>query len=204
MSKAWNIKGELILNCNCDVFCPCVVSLGKAPPTHGYCYGWAGVEIREGAYGTTSLAGLNVGLLLDIPGKLGSGGWTTALYVDERASEEAVEALGEIFSGRAGGPPGVLKLLVSNFLGAKKVPIQFEHEGKMRRFVIPNVLNGQVEPINGKRPDEEVVISNTEYWIGSEVTVSRSIKSKLRDFGRVWDLTGCSAEIMQINWVSNA
>ena len=22
----WTIKGELILNCNCTVFCPCVVS----------------------------------------------------------------------------------------------------------------------------------------------------------------------------------
>ena len=27
----WTIKGELILNCNCTVFCPCVVSLGKHP-----------------------------------------------------------------------------------------------------------------------------------------------------------------------------
>ena len=25
----WAIKGEVILNCNCTVFCPCVVSLGK-------------------------------------------------------------------------------------------------------------------------------------------------------------------------------
>ena len=29
----WAIKGELFLNCSCEVFCPCVVSLGKAPPT---------------------------------------------------------------------------------------------------------------------------------------------------------------------------
>ena len=94
----------------------------------------------------------------------------------------------------------MLKLLVSTFLGVKQVPIQFEHEGKVRRFVIPNVLTGQVEPIRGKRSGEDVVISNTEYWIGSEVTVAHSVKSKLRDFGRVWDLTGRSAEIMQINW----
>ena len=36
---AWSLKGELILNCNCTVFCPCVISLGKHPPTEGYCQG---------------------------------------------------------------------------------------------------------------------------------------------------------------------
>ncbi|MGB1332765.1 MAG: DUF1326 domain-containing protein, partial [Paracoccaceae bacterium] len=41
----WAIKGELILNCNCTVFCPCVVSLGKHAPTEGYCQAWAGVRI---------------------------------------------------------------------------------------------------------------------------------------------------------------
>jgi hypothetical protein len=200
MTKTWNIQGELILNCNCDVFCPCVVSLGKAPPTQGYCHGWAGVEIRKGFYENISLDGLNVGLLIDVPGKLGNGNWTAALYVDERARPEAVDAISTIFSGNAGGPPGVLKSLVSTFLGVKQVPIQFEHDGKLRRFVIPDILEGNIEPIKGKRPDEDVVIRNTEYWIGPEVTVSHSVKSKLRDFGRVWNLTGRSAEIMQINW----
>jgi len=37
MDASWNLKGELILNCNCEVFCPCVVSLGKHAPTQGYC-----------------------------------------------------------------------------------------------------------------------------------------------------------------------
>ena len=38
----WAVKGELILNCNCTIFCPCVVSLGKHAPTEGYCQAWAG------------------------------------------------------------------------------------------------------------------------------------------------------------------
>lgn len=200
MTAKWNIQGELILNCNCDVFCPCVVSLGKHAPTQGYCYGWAGVEIRKGHYADAKLDGLNVGLLLDIPGRLGSGNWTTALYVDERAPPQAVSGISTIFSGSAGGPPGVLKLLVSTFLGTRQVPIQFEHDGKTRRFVIPNVVNGSIEPIPGSRAGEDVVIRNTEYWIGSEVTVARGVKSKLRDFGRVWDLSGRSAEIVPIDW----
>ena len=56
----WTIKGELILNCNCTVFCPCVVSLGKHPPTEGYCQAWVGIRIDEGQYGDASLKGLNI------------------------------------------------------------------------------------------------------------------------------------------------
>jgi hypothetical protein len=200
MDSSWNIKGELILNCNCDVFCPCVVSLGKHAPTQGYCHGWVGIEIQEGHYGAARLGGLNVGLLLDIPGRMGNGNWTAALYVDERATPEALQGLTAIFSGNAGGTTGLFKVLVSTFLGVKQLPIRFEREGKTRRFVIPNIVNGSIEPIAGKRPGEDVVITNTEYWMGPEVTVSRSVKSKLRDFGRVWDLTGRSAEIVQIDW----
>jgi hypothetical protein len=58
----WAIRGELILNCNCTVFCPCVVSLGKHAPTEGYCQAWAGVRIDEGHYMGEDLSGLNVGL----------------------------------------------------------------------------------------------------------------------------------------------
>ncbi|MBS0374033.1 MAG: DUF1326 domain-containing protein [Proteobacteria bacterium] len=200
MSSDWNLQGELILNCNCDVFCPCVVSLGRHAPTQGYCHGWAGVEIRAGRHGATDLSGLNVGLLLDIPGKMANGNWTTALYVDERASPAATEALTSIFSGAAGGTTGLFKLLVSTFLGVKRAPIRFERDGKVRRFTIDKVLNGAIEPIAGQRAGEDVVITNTEYWMGPDVTVSRSLKSKLRDFGRVWDLSGRSAEIVAIDW----
>lgn len=93
----WSIKGELILNCNCTVFCPCVVSLGKHPPTEGYCQAWVGIRIDEGAYGDASLAGLNVGLMMDIPGNMGRGNWKAAAYIDERASDDAYDGFGEYF-----------------------------------------------------------------------------------------------------------
>ena len=47
MTEPWRIDGELILNWNCTVFCPCVVSLGKHPPTEGYYQAWAGVRIDK-------------------------------------------------------------------------------------------------------------------------------------------------------------
>ena len=86
----WHIKGELILNCNCTVFCPCVVSLGKHAPTEGYCQTWFGVRIDDGAYGDEDLSGLNVGMLVEIPGLMARGNWTAAAFIDERASEPGI------------------------------------------------------------------------------------------------------------------
>ena len=41
VTDAWSIKGELTLSCNCEVFCPCVLSLGQSAPTEGTCLTWA-------------------------------------------------------------------------------------------------------------------------------------------------------------------
>jgi len=195
----WTIKGELILNCNCTVFCPCVVSLGKHPPTEGYCQAWAGVRIDNGQYGDIDLSGLNVGLVLDIPGLMGRGNWKVAAYIDDRASDDAYDALVAIFSGAARGTTGLFKMLVSEFLGAERETVRFETEGNARRLMVGKKIQGEVVPVGGKG-GEDMVITNTEYWMGPDITVATATKGKVRSHGRVWDFDGRSAEICQIDW----
>ncbi len=195
----WTIRGELILNCNCIVFCPCVVSLGKHPPTEGYCQAWAGVRIDEGEYGGESLAGLNVGLFLEIPGNMGRGNWKAAAFIDERANDAQYAALEAIFSGAARGTTGLFGLLVSEFLGAERSPVTFETVGKERRLMVGKKIQGSVVPVEGK-DGKEIVVTNTEYWMGPDITVATATKGRVRAFGRVWDFDGRSAEICQIDW----
>ena len=113
-----------MLSCNCDVFCPCVISLGKANPSQGACHTWWGLHIDEGHSGDEKLDGLNAAMLMDIPGPLAHGDWTLGLYLDERASPAAGDALTEILTGKAGGTTSWFKIVVSEFLGVKKVPIR--------------------------------------------------------------------------------
>lgn len=196
----WAIKGELILNCNCTVFCPCVVSLGKHPPTEGYCQAWAGVRIDEGHYGDADLSGLNVGLVLEIPGLMARGNWKAAAYIDERASKEAYDGLIDIFSEKARGTTGLFKVLVSEFLGAERAPVLFETEGKTRRLIVGKQIHGEVVPVGGADSEQDIVVTNTEYWMGPDITVATATKGRVRAFGRVWDFDGRSAEICQIDW----
>ncbi|MGI1663850.1 DUF1326 domain-containing protein [Palleronia sp. KMU-117] len=196
----WTIKGELILNCNCTVFCPCVVSLGKHPPTEGYCQAWMGVRIDTGAWGDEDLSGLNIGMVMDIPGNMGRGNWKVAAFIDERASDAAYDGLLEIFSGRARGTTGLFSMLVGEFLGAERAPVLFETEGKARRLMVGKKIQGEVVPIEGADPDQPVMLSNSGYWMGPDIMVATARKGRVRDRGRVWDFDGRSAEICQIDW----
>lgn len=196
----WKIKGELILNCSCDVFCPCVVSLGAHPPTEGHCHAWMGIAIDEGHYEGEVLDNLNVGLLVDIPGRMGEGNWKVAAYIDDGASEKAYKGLLSIFSGAAGGTTGLFTALVSEIIGAEKTSVEIIREGKNRILNIGRKIQGHVEMIEGHSLDEPVKIANTKYWMGPEVLVAKGKKSRVRDYGRVWDFDGKSAEICPIEW----
>ncbi len=196
----WAMKGELILNCNCTVFCPCVVSLGKHTPTEGHCQTWGGVRIDQGFYGDEDLSGLNIGLLIEIPGMMARGNWKAAVFVDDRASHAAYEGLVRIFSGQAKGTTGLFKVLVGEFLGAERQPVSYVTEGKTRHITVGRKIEGVVYPVEGKNKDEDIVITNTEYWMGPDITVATASKGRVRAFGRVWDFDGRSAEICQIDW----
>jgi hypothetical protein len=196
----WQIKGELFLNCSCEMFCPCVVSLGAHPPTEGHCHAWMAIAIDEGHYEGEDLSGLNVGLLVDIPGRMGEGNWKVAAYVDENASGKAYNGLLQIFSGAAGGTTGLFTMLVSEIIGAERAPVKIIRDGTKRSIQIGRKIAGEIEMIAGKSPDHPVMISNSKYWMGPDIIAAKGLKSKVRDYGRVWDFGGKSAEICPINW----
>ena len=196
----WHVNGELVLNCNCTVFCPCVISLGEHPPTHDSCKAWLAVRIDDGAYHGTDLSGLNVAMFLDIPGSMGEGNWKAAAYIDERASKAQFAALDAIFSGKAKGTTGLFRLLVSEFMGSTREQVDIRREGNVRSVTVGRKVVGAVQPVEGANPGEDLVVRNTKYWMGPDITVARALKGKVRDFGRVWNLDGRSAEICQIEW----
>src|SRR5215469_16964643 len=146
----WHFSGDFFENCNCSVVCPCLVS-GVAPltsrPTEGVCNLPLFFHIEKIGYGGVALDGLNVALVVHAPGPMAEGNWTVGAYIDERADDKQTEALGAIFTGAAGGPMAAFAPLISKNLGAKKVPIAYQIDGKKRSAEIPNILKMAVEPL---------------------------------------------------------
>ena len=214
----WEINGHFLLNCNCDVFCNCPVSLGRAIPNsaNGKCFSWWGIIIEDGyaeekwagfnplkkeAKGIIDLSGLNVAILLEVPGPLSMGGWTAGLYIDEKASQDAADALLKIFSGNAGGQTGWFSSMISNFLGVKRCSITYKETETGWTYTIPEILDGRIEKEPGKNRGEVVKVSNLKYWVAPEIIVGRGgRKSKIKDHGRNWDFTNGSAEYCAVKW----
>jgi hypothetical protein len=199
MAESWSIKGEMALSCSCTVFCPCVLSLGEHPPTEDRCQTWAGVRIDSGHFADVDLSGINVGLMMDLPGIMSRGNWTAALFVDDKAPIQAVKGLTRIFTGRVGGTTHLLSILVGQFLGVHQIPITYETQGDTRIVTLEKYGGGAVTPVKGKG-EGNVVIRNSQYWIGPDVIVAKSDKSRFRGFGRNWNLAGRSAEIVKLDW----
>ena len=198
--QSWAMKGELVLSCNCTVFCPCVLSLGSHPPTEGYCQTWAGFRVDSGHFGDVDLSGLNLGLIMEIPGYMSRGNWTAGLFIDKRASIYAVKAIDQDFhrQGRrhhlAAVDPG--RQVPRRRAGADHLRDQGQDahlpdsEDHRRR--------GDADRRQGPRARHDD--PNSEYWIAPEIIVAKSDKSRMRAFGRNWNFAGRSAEICKLDW----
>ncbi len=151
------MKGELVLSCNCTVFCPCVLSLGNHPPTEGYCQTWAGFRIDAGHFDAVDLSGLNLGLVMEIPGYMSRGNWTAGLY---RTSE--AEAFAEIAIRR-----GVPREIVFTETNATNL-------GENVRFSRDMLVSGPVSVIFVTKPQTQrrVLATAAQQWPEARAAVT--------------------------------
>ena len=92
-NEKWRLRGDYFENCNCEILCPCFLPLSGAVPTEGHCDVALAFHIDEGDFNGVSLGGLNFVVAAHTPGVMGAGNWTTAFYVDERATEAQRSAM---------------------------------------------------------------------------------------------------------------
>ena len=203
---AWRLRGEYLENCNCDVLCPCIVGPRHAQggalarPTLGHCDVPMVFHIERGLFGDVGLDGLGAALAIHTPGAMGAGGWTEALYLDERADPAQRGALEAIFGGAAGGPPGRLAALVTTRRSTRFVALRFEKEGRRRRAVIPDVLDVEIEGLEGADRSGEVWLDNVRHFVARRLAVARATRSAYRGHGDRWDHTGKNGHYAPFDW----
>jgi len=121
---AYNIKGEYVLNCNCQLLCPCGVD---GPPTSkdGHCRGAQVMHVTQGTKDGLDLSNIDFGWVYDLPGKVTSGGWTSGLIIDPSVSDDRVKAIEDIMQGRDGGPFAEFAPLISKWMPTERAPVKF-------------------------------------------------------------------------------
>lgn len=118
---AWHMTGQLIEACSCKAACPCV--LGPAEPDQGWCSGALTFVIEQGESDGVSLGGRRVVWLIDLPKDFASGNGTGRIYIDDAADARQSQELEAIFTGKKGGPGGVLGSLVTKWLPTQTAAI---------------------------------------------------------------------------------
>src|SRR2546421_6707789 len=130
----WRIEGQYMETCNCTYLCPCPTSNLTARPTEGDCKAAIAMRIDKGQKDGVKLDGVSFIVVLRSPGPMADGNMTVGLIVDQRASEEQVQAIAAIATGAAGGPMAALAPLVGKVAGVGKRPVRFG-VGGMEDFV---------------------------------------------------------------------
>jgi hypothetical protein len=204
-SPSWSIDGEYFETCNCAVACPCVFS-NQPPltsmPTEGECLAGFAFHINTGSFDDVTLDHLNVVLTTHIPGPMIEGNWTAALYVDERADAQQLDALTAVFTGQVGGIFGAFAPFITNVLGVKSVPIHYAVTGKRRSVEIPGIINMAVRPIpSAIGEDAEIVAINAHPFAPEGVAMAMGEPgSSWSDYGRRWDNSGKNGHYAPIRW----
>jgi len=202
MAEKWNLSGEYFESCNCDLICACLV---QAPTPRDRCDAALAFHINNGTYGQTSLNDLNAVLVVSFPGpgKMRDGNWTAAVYVDEKGSAAQRDALGTIFSGKAGGALGAIFAgLVTKFLGVKPVPITFAVKGNERRLTIPNILEIDISAVTGRDGNEPIWATNASHPVSQKLALAQSRAYKYTDHNLAWNTSGTNGHFSSFTWAA--
>jgi hypothetical protein len=105
MPDRWELKGQVLISCNCDWGCPCNFN---APPTTGKCEGGWTWHVDSGFSDATRLDDRYFSVYANWPGAIHEGNGEALILIDERARTEQREAIEGILGGKIGGPWGVL------------------------------------------------------------------------------------------------
>jgi hypothetical protein len=146
---SWRVRGSYFEACNCDAICPCrsVHMQPSGPSTYGVCYGSLSWHILDGRAGDIDLTDLRVVLSLRYHDKVQpSSRWEVICYVDERADDEQLGAIADIFLGRAGGTVSRLYgPAIGQVHDVKRARIRVEHVQARKRIDVVGYLLVEAE-----------------------------------------------------------
>ncbi len=205
----WSLRGEYVENCNCDLFCPCLLgprdplrALPIATPTAGHCDLPAVFHAEAGIFDGTPLDGLTVALAIHIPGRMADGDWRVAPYLPADASDAQRHALSAIFLGRAGGPMARVAAMVSEWYPTRVAPITYRAADHRRYVEIPGVLSLEVEGVTGADGVAEIWIRNVKHLACRMMASAVGRRGAYQDHGLSWNHTGKNAHYGPFDWAA--
>ena len=156
---AWNVSGELVEACSCNVMCPCWFGVKELMVLdQGWCDGTLLFRVNQGSSEGVDLSGRNVVVALDMPGPtMFDGNGTARLYIDDEASADQQRELESVFSGAKGGPMEILAGLLTTLLPTQTAGIQIHDEGGNLTITVGSYGVIKSNPLNDEAGNPTVI-----------------------------------------------
>ena len=141
----YNVKGQLLEVCTCNILCPCWVG---EDPDGGTCDGvWRGITTKAVSMALTSQVGRFVILTLSRSNIL-KGNWRIIVaYVDDGASDDQRNALLDMWARQTQQTVADLAGLIGEILGVEQVPITFDVQAGKGRLKIGETIKSRTGTI---------------------------------------------------------
>ena len=149
----YRVKAMSVEACSCAHGCNCQFG---GTPNEGICEFVIGFDVKEGQFGQVDLAGMQAVVAAKYPGAIHDGRGHVALFVDERARPEQIQAFATILSGQMGGMPWeALAGTIEKFEGPIARPIELSIEGQRARIRIAGAVELDTTPLRNPATGEE-------------------------------------------------
>jgi hypothetical protein len=148
----YNLQGTLLEACSCKVLCPCWIG---EDPDQGTCDTFLSYHFDRGEINGVDVSGLSMVLIAKVPGNvLVPKSWKVIVLIDDRATDEQVQALTDAYTGKLGGPLADLAQFTGEIVGLERVPITHKVKGGSGVLKAGDYVTAAMEPYRG--PDGSV------------------------------------------------
>ena len=181
---SWNLTGNYVETCSCELMCPCNLSLDHGA-TYDYCRVTLAFDVRQGAVDGTDIAGCKVVLIADTPKVMTDGNWRVGVFIDDQATDAQFDKLVQVFSGQLGGPMAGLAPPIGEMLGVERASIDVDEDGLRHRVRVGSAIEFEVEDIVpfGVETGEPVRFAGMFHPVGSDLTMAEARQSRINAFG---------------------
>jgi len=145
----WRVRGSYFEGCNCEAICPCRSVGGRpgGPSSFGECFGALSWHIHTGHADDLDLSDLRAVLSIRYYDRVQpSTPWEVVLYVEDRAHDDQLGAIADIFLGRAGGTVAQLYgPAIGDVHAVRRARITLEHVAARKRIDVLGYLTVEAE-----------------------------------------------------------
>jgi hypothetical protein len=189
----YDLQGTLLEACTCGVLCPCWIG---EDPDKGTCDAIVAYHYDRGTVKGIDIGGVSMVLAAHIPGNILQGNWKVAVFVDDAASDEQMQALLDAYTGKLGGPLADLAGLIGEVKGIERAGITHQITDGDGTLKVGDVMESEMSPYRG--PDGTITtLTNTVFTTvpGSPAYVSKTSHTRvdLPQYGMVWSVEGKNA-----------